>query len=325
MGGDLIYRDAGDHRQARDDGALSGGREVRTDFCGVSREDSGPRGARRSVVYLRRHERKYDLESSLALDLRQLVGKRLPLYSFVPGQRDSYITTVYFDTRNRDLYHRAERCFDNNFKIRLKEYYHPQANGEAAGSVRFEFSRFCFVEIKQCRDGVVFKRRFRLPKDQVAPLFAGKDVSSSAFEGLTGKVRHSVERTYEALTRYLQRVTVEVSSLVSYRRLVYQESESELRITFDRDVTIHAPLPALYGAAPALTPDVLGPPIRTLDREIMEIKCSGEYPEWLESALSQLPPRRLSKFTSSVRLVMESDSRIENSRPSGETDGPAGN
>ncbi len=270
---------------------------------------------------MRRRERKYEVEPALALELRRSIEKRLPLFNYIPGQSDSYITTVYFDTRNRDLYHRASRSFDNNFKIRIKEYYYAGSNedvlaagdGLAAGgglkrSEAFRCSRFCFVELKQRRDGIVAKRRFRLPKDQVERLFAGEDVSSFVFDGLTGKTRRSVEKTYDALRRYLEKVTVEVSSVVCYHRLVYQKSETELRVTFDGQVAVHSPPAGLYSEFQALTPEVLGSPIRTLDRVIMEIKCAGDYPAWLRDVLTTLPAKRVSKFTSSVRFVIESDS-----------------
>ncbi len=281
---------------------------------------------------MRRRERKYEVEPALALALRRSIEKRLPLFNYIPGQSDSYITTVYFDTRNRDLYHRASRSFDNNFKIRIKEYYYAGSNEEglAAGdglkrSEAFRCSRFCFVELKQRRDGIVFKRRFRLPKDQVARLFAGEDVSPFVFDGLTGKTRLSVEKTYAALRKVLDKVTVEVSSVVCYHRLVYQKSETELRVTFDDRVAVYSPPAGLYSEFQALTPDVLGLPIRTLDRMIMEIKCTGDHPEWLSDVLTTLPSKRLSKFTSSVRFLMESDGSSPDAAERLEEDGPTRN
>ncbi len=299
---------------------------------------AAPRGTslddadRRSTLYLCRRERKYEVEPALAAQLRRAIENRLPLFSFIPGQHDSYITTVYFDTRNRDLFHRASRSFDNNFKIRVKEYYYAGRNDDALrdGDGRgrrdaFYCSRFCFVELKQRRDGIVFKRRFRLPKEQVGRLFSGEDVGEHVFDGLTGKARLSVEKTYGALRRYLGKSTVEVSSVVCYHRLVYQKSERELRITFDDQVAVHPPPVGLYGEFEALTPDVLGSPIRTLDRVIMEIKCSGDYPPWLTEALMPLSAKRLSKFTSSVRLLMESRGQERDAPARLDADGSTGN
>ena len=280
----------------------------------------------KSTVYLRRREYKYEVAPALALELRREIAARLPLFSFIPGRRDCFITTVYFDTRNRDLYHRAERSFDDNFKIRVKEYYYPRAEeigDDGAPGRSYQISRFCYVELKQRRRGIVFKRRFRLPKKCVAPLFAGEDVSSFVFDGLSERERLSVEKTYDALRKYLRKVTVEVSSVVTYRRLVYQKSEQDLRITFDKNVAIYAPPRGLYGAVEALTPETLATPIRTLSRVILEIKCSAGFPEWLNNALSQLASKRLSKFTSSVRLLMKSDSHRKDQSSGG--GGPSSN
>ena len=275
---------------------------------------------RSSTVYLCRREHKYEVSPAVARELRDEIAKHLPLFSYIPGRRDSHITTVYFDTRNRDLYHRAERSFDDNFKIRVKEYYYPRADapGETGDgwTVRGEYqiSPFCYVELKQRRRGIVFKRRFRLPKTCVGPLFAGDDVSSFVFDGLTGRERLSVQKTYDALRKYLQKVTVEVSSVVAYHRLVYQKSEKDLRVTFDQGVSVHAPPRGLYGGVEALTPEVLGAPIRTLERVILEIKCSRSYPVWLRNILSRLSAKRLSKFTSSVRMLLQSDTGKDDAR-----------
>jgi hypothetical protein len=112
-----------------------------------------------------------------------------------------------------------------------------------------------------------------------------------------------VRAVYDELRACLKTYAVQPSSAVSYRRQVYQRIEGELRVTFDDEIAVHRPPAGLYERTPALTRDVLGKPIYTSDRFIVEIKCPGDLPDWLATALKNHSSRRLSKFTTSVRLV----------------------
>ncbi len=272
-----------------------------------------------------RREHKYELSPAVAAALRADIATRLPLYSYIPGRTETFVSTVYFDTVDRVLFRRAERSFDDNLKIRVKEYFYPvgnSANGRSAGDERIVrrenetieggllVSPTCYVELKERTGGVVTKRRLALPKAQVPRLFAGEDVAPF-IEGVNGVGTHGagVASTYSRLCRELSRARVECSSIVVYHRVVYQESESDLRITFDDAIRVYAPRSDLYDRHSALTPAVLGEPLRRLDKTILEIKCPREYPAWLKSTLRRVSTKRLSKFTSSVRLVLKSGSR----------------
>ena len=58
-----------------------------------------------------------------AVLLREEIARHLPLYEFHAGHSHTHITTLYFDTRERDFFRRAEKHYDDNVKIRVKEYY----------------------------------------------------------------------------------------------------------------------------------------------------------------------------------------------------------
>jgi hypothetical protein len=114
----------------------------------------------------------------------------------------------------------------------------------------------------------------------------------------------ALREVYREMRRYLATYHFEITSVVTYRRTVFQECEADLRVTFDDRLSVYAPSSSLYDSFEALTVDVLGTPLRTSQRVILEIKCPGEYPDWLEKALRDHSTRRLSKFTTSVRLLL---------------------
>jgi hypothetical protein len=71
-----------------------------------------------------RIEEKFELSSSAAVPLRLELESHLPVFEFRPGHASTWITTIYFDTRDRSLYERAERSWNHNLKVRVKEYYY---------------------------------------------------------------------------------------------------------------------------------------------------------------------------------------------------------
>jgi len=258
------------------------------------------------VRHFRRRERKYEVGPAAAVLLREEIARRLPLFEFERGQPYTYITTLYFDTKERDFYRRAERSYDDNVKIRVKEYYYP-STCPVEPDRWYKTSPFCYVEIKQSVGGIVVKKRFGFPKRELPHLLGGQDVWPVLQRFTPSGELQSVGEIYRELSRYLADYTVGLTSVVHYRRSVYQEKEEALRITFDDQLAVFAPpcaLNGLYALHESLTPEILGAPIRKSDRVILEIKCPGAYPDWLEKALQNLSARRLSKFTTSVRLLL---------------------
>jgi hypothetical protein len=270
---------------------------------------------------LRRREEKYEVGPARALLLREEIARHLPLYEFHPGQPYTHITTLYFDTRERDFFRRAEKHYDDNVKIRVKEYYYssravnghgPKGEGGGLRGVEgsdrpepaFQASGLCFVEIKRSVEGAVEKQRMALPKRDLRLLLAGQDVWP-AIERLTpAGSRQAVTRAYGDLRRYLRDFTLELTSIVTYRRIVFQDKEDVLRITFDDNLRVYPPLPSFYDEVEALTPEELGRPVRQSDKVILEIKYPDRMPLWLSKVLSHQAARRLSKFTSSVRTLL---------------------
>ena len=266
------------------------------------------------VRLFRRREQKYEVGSGAAAFLREEIGRRLPRFEFDTGHPTTFITTVYFDTQGRDFYHLAERSYDDNVKIRVKEYYYPLSGAAPLtdgagvlplnGSVKYLTSPYCYVELKQSASGLVIKKRFGILKRDLALLLRGEDVWPILLRMTPSAELKSLEEVYTELSRYLKTYSVGITSVVNYRRSVYQESEEALRITFDDQLCVYAPPDTLYEDMEALTPEILGKPVRRSEKVILEIKCPGEYPEWLRNAMRHHSTRRLSKFTASVRLLI---------------------
>src|SRR5262245_36598515 len=140
-------------------------------------------GAGQNGAYFwKRREEKYEMPVGKATFLRDEIEKHLPLFEFRRGHPFTFITTVYFDTEKLDFYKRAKTYYDDNIKIRVKEYYYQGRSSSlgaaglaSRGSPWITFD-YCFVEIKQRIQGLVVKRRFELPKRLLAPLLRGEDV-----------------------------------------------------------------------------------------------------------------------------------------------------
>lgn len=251
-----------------------------------------------SMSVFSRRETKYELEPDTADDLRRRIASVLPCYEFLSGQPSTYITTVYFDTDRLEFFRRASRSYDNNLKIRLKEYYYHR---DSEGSL-LTFP-YCFVEIKQRVQGLVVKRRIRIPKFLTGRLLAGDDIWTDLVRSDPGIQFEDVRDTYDELRRYLAHFSIHARSIIHYRRSVYQENEEELRVTFDDRLKIYPPVEGLYDSVDCLSEQALGRVLRSIPKVIMEIKCQGKYPDWLKDALRNILPRRISKFTTSMNLL----------------------
>jgi len=283
--------------------------------------DGRDRVGGKSSLFIRRNEEKYELGVAAAMFLRDEIAAHLPLFEYRAGYPYTLVTTVYFDTEDKLLYRRAARSFDDNQKIRLKEYFYQQRGGGEG----YLTSPHCFVELKERRQGTVYKRRIAIPRCHLREFFRGEDVwpiveSASELFGARGCVRTA----YGDLREFLGLRRVTPASAINYRRLVYQLDQERLRVTFDDRIASYPPSPEWrldsrptgengsspngFGTPPwndALTPEALGCPIRTYDKVIVEIKCTDEeYPAWLQRALRNHSSRQVSKFTSSVSSVV---------------------
>jgi hypothetical protein len=273
---------------------------------GLESRGAGARGG--DSYFLKRREEKYEMQIGAAAFLRNEIERNLPRFEFRKGHPYTYITTIYFDTEKLDFYQKAKICFDDNTKIRVKEYYyqnnsfpHPGLTGRAAGPwLTFDT---CFVEIKQRIRGIVWKRRFEVPKRLFGRLVRGEDVWDELVASRSGIEFDGMFDTYREFRTFLQHFNLVEKSIINYRRSVYQQDEHELRITFDDEIAVFAPKPGLYESVSSLARDFLGPPREIFQKVILEIKCQDGFPDWLTALLLTHRPKKISKFTSSLRVL----------------------
>ena len=252
-------------------------------------------------MYVRRQEQKFEVGLAAATFLRQEIARSLPLFEFHKGFPHTYVTTVYFDTVDRAFFAQAERSYDDNVKLRVKEYCYRDGAG------KYLSFGHCYVELKQRLSGTVLKRRIPLLKNDLGRLLRGEDLWESVVR-LNGSSENDLRSAYKDLRAFLRQFTVLSSSVVNYRRSVYQKSEDDLRITFDDQVAVYRTPAEIYADGEALTAEHLGQAVRRYDKVILEIKCpSCQYPFWLQSALKHHFSKRLSKFTTSIHFLGEAD------------------
>ena len=261
-----------------------------------------------SPNFIHRSEQKYELTEAETAVLEGEVSRCLPVYEFNPGYPFTHITTVYYDTTGLRLYQQACRRYDDNLKIRVKEYYYKDPAGEEL------VSPYCFLELKRRKDGMVSKQRLRIAKEHLSAFFQGEDLreqfrpEASRETDQTGASQESFDRAYDALRAELSTTEVNPVSVINYRRRVYQLNEDDLRVTFDDQIAVYLPQVRLYGESDSLAASRLGRPVGKTAKMIAEIKCrklsSGSYPGWLEVILCSLSARSLSKFTTSVNFIL---------------------
>jgi hypothetical protein len=257
-----------------------------------------------------REETKYLVPRGRWEALAAELTRRLPGHRFTGEGANRlpdphhYVTTVYFDTPARSLFRAAATTPHDNLKVRAKEYYdlHPSLAELATDPNQIvRYQPWVWFEIKR-RDGArTSKRRFRLPKRDVAQFFTQGRVTPEVLELAEGDegLRDVIE-VCRSIGEPLSAVC-----LVNYRRLSWQSNEAGLRVTFDRGLASFAPPGDLWSRRQALVRSTLGAPVAQEASGVLEVKRRGETPAWLADCLAKLgvEPIPFSKFVTASRAL----------------------
>ncbi len=200
----------------------------------------------------KRHEIKYLLTPmQYALIIREL-SKHL----FVDEYGETTIQSLYYDTDTWLLIRNSiERPFYKE-KLRARSY------GLATPDKKI------FLELKKKCDKVVFKRRISIKAEELAPFI---NFGVGAENGQIEKEIRYFCQFYGGL---------KPAMLLLYDRTAYLCPNSDLRVTFDRNIRYRTDRLDLCSG---LDGELLLPN----DEIMMEIKTSGAYPMWLVKLLNE--------------------------------------
>lgn len=205
-----------------------------------------------SIKVFKRVEYKYLIDENQYNDLLDEI--RLHLKSDKHGM--TTIQSLYFDTDNYLLIRRSIEKPKYKEKIRLRSY------GLA------DDDKKVFLELKKKANGVVYKRRISTKeRDAFSFILSGKLPDSSQ---ITKEIDYFI-KMYSSL---------EPSMLVLYDRTAFVDPNSNLRITFDRNVRYRTERLNLHS-------DLEGELILKDGKILMEVKSDYAIPLWLVKKLSQ--------------------------------------
>ncbi len=203
------------------------------------------RGGYALISYVfKRYELKYLLTQEQYLKVRDEIEKRLSPDVF--GK--TVIQSLYYDTADDRLVRASNEKPVFKEKLRLRAY--GLSDGE----------KDVYIEMKRKYDGVVYKRRVACREDEAADIFSGKYPDSQI-----GKELGYFIRFYGKLSPRM---------LILYDREAFTDKNSDLRVTFDKnvryrmtDLNLHT---SLDGKALLQDGTVL-----------MELKSGTAFPLWL--------------------------------------------
>ena len=247
-----------------------------------------------------RNETRYRLPLERAEAAAAALSQRLPRCRYLAGNAAGtsdarqFVTTVYFDTPSRALYHEGLENVES-LRLRARQY-----SGQAPSPV-------LWLEIKHKLGIRSAKQRIGIPNREVLWFFgAGR---------LTEKMIRRRQRVYgEEAFRVLQemaaicehyREPIQTDSMVNFRRLAWQDVKATLRVTLDLDLAFFPPTADLWTRSFPLTRERLGPPWHLESGGVVEVKTRGEPPSWLTGLLDAAGAegRSYSKFEEASRAV----------------------
>ena len=213
------------------------------------------------IYSFKRYEIKYLIGRDEADAFAGELAHRMDLDGHCPGGESYRISSIYFDTEDRQLIRHSLSHPLYKEKLRMRAYGEAKQDGDLV-----------FLEIKKKFDGVIGKRRATMTLRQ-----AESFVDTGLKPKLEGYMNNQVA---EEIAYFLMRHAVRASAYIGYSRLAFSGSKDfGLRVTFDRDIV------ARRGEASLRRPPY-GERIIRADQVLMEVKFSSSVPLWLAGMLS---------------------------------------
>lgn len=212
----------------------------------------------------KRYEKKYIL---CEMQYRALL-KDLSLHVQADKYGDYTICNIYYDTPFCELIQKSIAKPFYKEKLRLRSYGRAEPDGDV------------FLEIKKKCDGIVYKRRKKVPLSE-----AEACIGRGGGFGGSGQIGRELDW-------FLARYKPEPKVYIAYDREAYVGIEDgRLRITFDRCIRWRED-------RMDLSQDTEGEALLEPGQMIMEIKIPGSVPIWLARLLSKhkIYPQSFSKY-----------------------------
>jgi hypothetical protein len=205
-----------------------------------------------------------------------------------------FVSTIYFDTASHVHLRAASENGSGDVKVRARAYYDLHAGlaelATRADQIVHEHP-WLFLEIKRRTGTRTQKARLRLAREELHAFIAGTKASEPEAAQLALELR--------ALGELVP------SCVVNYRRVPFQDSAGNLRITLDLDIASFPVPPQVWTRTCTFVRGSLGTPAALEPHALLEVKSRGELPCWLTQLLAQLTleTTHYSKFVAAGRAV----------------------
>ena len=218
-----------------------------------------------TTYIFKRVEKKY----MITREQYEILSEKLAAHMHHDRFYESDIRNIYFDNSSDELIETSLKKPAYKEKLRLRSCGAPEGDSTV------------FFEIKKKYQGVVYKRRIAMTRDEAYRYILTGELPGHLVGNIPIEIDYMIRR-YRLFPR----------AYIGYHRLALVSNiDPELRITFDSDIVARYDNVLLQSDAPG---DALLPP----DTVLMEIKIPGALPLWLAHILSEMRifPHSFSKF-----------------------------
>ncbi len=241
----------------------------------------------------KRKERKYLVDKDSAVEIMQKLDEMLYRRKFRKGNEETYIRSTYFDSDDFKCFVEHKNREKARFKIRIRQY----GNG-------VDYYKRCFVEIKEKINGINHKRRFRI-KEKWSDSLIANEIDFKKLLDYNRMDMKMLASIYHEIQEKLFNFKMHPVLQVAYHRQAYENSEKNVRITFDDSLSFG--IRTTLGKVSEEIYDFTG------DKIIMETKSFGTRPYWLSWLLKEygLKRQRFSKYCTGIETVYAETNSIE--------------
>lgn len=208
---------------------------------------------------------RYEYKYLLTKKQQETILRGIEPYMRPDAFPHSSIRNIYYDTPDDRLIRTSLSQPIYKEKLRIRSY------GKAGAESQV------FVELKKKYDGIVYKRRLTMPRDE-------------AFRALAGECPLPDSQIGREIGAFLQHYpNLQPKAALRYERDSFAETDGDFRLTFDQEIRYSYDCLSLNGWGERLLPE---------DWVLMELKLPTAMPIWMARLLSdqEIYKTRFSKY-----------------------------